>query len=75
MNEATVPSLMSRVGTVISGHWETRQNPTDTQKQNIELAESEFSAFEENLGSYLDELNQYELDLEKAGAPWTPGRS
>ena len=74
LNESSVPSIMSRVGTVISGHWETRQNPTNTQKRNIEIAEEEFSAFKEDMEKYLNALTQYETDLEAAGAPWTPGR-
>ena len=74
MNESTSPSMMSRVGGVMSGHWDTSQNPTETQKHNIDLAESDFTTFQEDLKSYLTELENYEEELEKAGAPWTPGR-
>lgn len=74
LNEATAPSINSRVGKVVSGHWETRQNPTDTQKRNIEIAENDFNAFREDLSAYFRALEKYEAALDKAGAPYTPGR-
>ena len=74
MNESTSPSMMSRVGGVISGHWDTRQNPTETQKHNIDLAEGDFKTFQTDLKSYLTDLESFGEELEKAGAPWTPGR-
>jgi photosystem II stability/assembly factor-like uncharacterized protein len=38
LDESTVPSISGRVGQVIYGHWQTRQSPTETQQQNIEIA-------------------------------------
>ena len=74
MNESNAPSIGSRVGAVINGHWETTQAPTDTQKRNIEIAEDDFKNFIVELRSYLSALEAYEVDLEKAGAPYTPSR-
>ncbi|MFP4489431.1 MAG: hypothetical protein ACLFN1_09025, partial [Bacteroidales bacterium] len=74
LNEATAPSINSRVGKVVSGHWETRQNPTATHKRNIEIAEKDFSAFRDDLDEYFRALEEYEAALDKAGAPYTPGR-
>jgi hypothetical protein len=74
LNESSIPSIQSRVGEVIYGHWETRQNPTETQKRNIEIAETDFSTFRRDLTSYFSTLEKYEATLEAAGAPYTPGR-
>ena len=74
MNESTTPSIRSRIGQVIYGHWDTRQNPTATQMKNIEIAQKEFESFSIQLNQYLDKLSSYENDIEQAGAPWTPGR-
>ncbi|MEQ9375005.1 MAG: glycosyl hydrolase [Imperialibacter sp.] len=74
MNESTVPSIMSRVGQVAYGHWDTRQTPTVTQQRNIDIATTDFSQFKGDMAAYLSKLSQYEAALEAAGAPWTPGR-
>jgi hypothetical protein len=74
MSESTSPSISGRIGNVIYGHWDTRQPPTVTQQRNIELAQSDFDAFQKELSAYFDELTQYETALDEAGAPWTPGR-
>jgi hypothetical protein len=73
-NEASEPSIAGRVGQVIYGHWDTRQAPTQTQVRNVEIARSDFEQFRSDLRTYLNEVEAYEGDLEKAGAPWTRGR-
>ncbi len=74
MSESTAPSIASRVGQVKSGHWGTRQKPTLTQIQNINLAEDDFTEFRQDLSAYLVNLESYEKELAEAGAPWTQGR-
>ena len=56
------------------GHWGTRQNPTETHKRNIEIAQSDFNRFKGDLSSYFKTLETYEATLEALGAPYTPGR-
>jgi photosystem II stability/assembly factor-like uncharacterized protein len=74
LSENAAPSIQSRVGHVAYGHWETTQNPTETFKRNIEIAEADFSKFRVDLSAYNKALEVYETALEKAGAPYTPGR-
>lgn len=75
LNETSVPSIRSRVGRVVDGHWGTRQTPTATHRRNLEIARTDFEAFSRDLSAVLDTtLPQLEADLEAAGAPWTPGR-
>lgn len=74
MNESTPPSIMSRVGRVIYGHWNTSQLPTETQRSSIEIATNDFSRFRVDVTSFFQDLEALEGELEAAGAPWTPGR-
>jgi len=74
LNESTTPSIRSRVGTVAYGHWGTTQMPTQTQQQDIEIAENDFQQFRQDLTTYWQNLESYEAKLEEAGAPYTPGR-
>jgi photosystem II stability/assembly factor-like uncharacterized protein len=74
-NMPSVPSIRGRVGYVQYGHWETRQNPTETQRESIRIAEREFRTFSAEFRTLLEvELVRLEADLAAAGAPWTPGR-
>ena len=75
LNESTSPAISSRVGNVVGGHWSTRQNPTGTQRRNIEIAQQDLGAVEADLAGLIGgRLVQLEEALAAAGAPWTPGR-
>jgi len=74
-NEPSIPSIRGRVGQVAGGHWDTRQAPTATQRQSLEVARSEFTELLGELAEELEtELPAFEARLEAAGAAWTPGR-
>ncbi len=71
---STSPSIRSRVGEVIYGHWDTTELPTETQKRDIELAQSGFDQYLQDASTFFNDLAAYEIAIEKAGAPYTPGR-
>jgi photosystem II stability/assembly factor-like uncharacterized protein len=74
-NEPSVPTVRQRVGQVAYGHWDTRQAPTATQRQSLEVARGEFAGLLGELSEMLEvELPGFEAKLEAAGAAWTPGR-
>ncbi len=74
-NDPAAPSIRGRVGQIIGGHWDTRQTPTETQRESLRIAGAEFEALATELRQLIDEeLAALEADLEAAGAPWTPGR-
>jgi len=73
-NESVSPSITSRVGGVAYGHWDTRQQPTQTQKAQIESAARDYQAYKGDLKSFMDNLEAFQSELQKAGAPWTPGQ-
>ena len=75
LNEPSTPSIVARVGRVASGHWNTRQRPTETQRRNLALARSEFEQVVGELEALVaGPLKELEEALAAAGAPWTPGR-
>jgi len=74
LNESTPPSISGRVGQVAYGHWNSRQTPTATFKNNIEIATRDFAQFREDLKTFLLDLEKYEDALAEAGAPYTRGR-
>jgi hypothetical protein len=71
---STSPSIRSRVGGVIYGHWDTTELPTETQKRSIELAQIDFDIYLQGAIIFFNDLTDYESTIEKAGAPYTPGR-
>ncbi len=74
-NEASVPSILGRVGKIAGGHWDTRQAPTSTQQKSLDVAGTEFAEVIVELRKVLEtEIPGLEAELEAAGAPWTPGR-
>ena len=75
LNEASSPSILRRLQRIAAGQWDTRQAPTMTQQKSLEIAESSFRVLSKELSIFLDnDLPNIETKLEKAGAPWTPGR-
>lgn len=73
-DESTAPSIINRISSVIYGHWSTTEPPTATHKRSIEIAQSEFDQYVKDASGFFDELGDFELKLEKAGAPYTPNR-
>ena len=74
LNESSSPGISNRVGQVAYGHWDTRQMPTQTFRDNLEIAERDFTDFEPKLENYLEELDRFEEKMKAAGAPYTRGR-
>lgn len=74
LNESTVPSISSRVNQVAYGHWDTRQAPTQTFQNNLNLATDGFTQFKQDLKVYLQAVEGYEASLEVIGTPYTRGR-
>jgi hypothetical protein len=75
LREPSEPSIRDRVERIVRGHWETRQMPTATQRQSLEIVRDAFAEVRTRLAEVVEEtLPQLEAELEAAGAPWTPGR-
>jgi len=75
LSESQSPSIRQRVGSVVDGHWSTRQAPTTTHVESLAIARSAFGPLNDELRTLIEQdLARLEADLEAAGAPWTPGR-
>ena len=75
LNEPSVPSIQQRVQRVVWGLSNTRQMPTTTQRHSVEIAQADFTVLRQELAMLIEQdLDQLEMDLAAAGAPWTPGR-
>jgi sulfite reductase alpha subunit-like flavoprotein len=70
----TLPSLNGRINNITSGLWATTAAPTQTQYKSYELAARQFAPLLNELRSIGAEVRKLEEKLEKAGAPYTPGR-
>ncbi|MDZ7716553.1 MAG: hypothetical protein U5J95_10105 [Balneolaceae bacterium] len=73
-NEASAPSMMSRIWAARSG-WSTTQAPTETSRRQLEIAKADFEDYVQTVESFFDKVSAYEEELADAGAPYTPGRN
>jgi hypothetical protein len=73
--EALAPSINRRVQQVVGNQWHVTSPPTQTQRDAYSHAGSEFSEVLAEMRQLVEtDLKRLEARLEKAGAPWTPGR-
>jgi uncharacterized coiled-coil protein SlyX len=74
-NEPTPPSIVDRVQTIVTGHWDATSAPTATHHRNYDIAAQQFAPVLEKLRTLsVVDLKKLEDSAEAAGAPWTPGR-
>jgi hypothetical protein len=74
-NEPTPPSIVDRVQGVVSGHWSSTSDATQTHRRAYEIAAAQFSDLLGKLRALIEvDLKRLEDRAEAAGAPWTPGR-
>jgi nitrate/nitrite-specific signal transduction histidine kinase len=74
MNESRSPAIAGKIWNVVYNHWRTTQLPTSTQKNSLASGEQGLNDFVKEYETYANELKAFETELEKAGAPYTPGR-
>lgn len=75
LREPSTPSILNRVGSIVYGHWASRGGPTSTHRGELEVASEAYEQLAPRLRQLIEtELPDIERALEKAGAPWTPGR-
>jgi len=74
-NENTPPAIVERVRTIVESQRLSLGKPTTTQRQQYQVASEEFAQTLGKLRRLLDvDLKKLDRALDKAGAPWTPGR-
>lgn len=70
----TEPGLQDRVGLIIYGFWKSTSGPTETMKQQYDIAADMFSPVLDELATLDQSISQVESKMESLGAPYTPGR-
>ena len=74
-NEPTPPSTIDRIDYIVNTQWASVAPPTKTSQDAYAIALSEFAGELARLKKLLEtDLKGLEDRMEKAGAPWTPGR-
>ena len=74
LQEPTPPSIQQRIGRAVDAFGVTSA-PTTTQQRAYDHAAASFEVVLAMLSELIDgDLTRLEQDLERAGAPWTPGR-
>jgi photosystem II stability/assembly factor-like uncharacterized protein len=74
-NEPTLPSISARVQRVVRSQWASTSAPTQTNVEAYKIAGAAFEPVLRDLQLLVEvDLHGLERDLEKAKAPWTPGR-
>lgn len=73
MGTKTPPA--TRIGYLTGEMWESTSSPTQTQRDALKLAGDAFQPILARIKAVMDQdLEQLKRKLEKAGAPYTPGR-
>ena len=74
VNESTQPTVRSRLDFVLIGIGRSTYGPTQSHREQLTIAKSEFEAVKQRLETLIDTtIPAFESDLIAAGAPWVPG--
>ncbi len=74
-NWPAIPSLNERLNAIVRAHWRSTSDITKTEKDQYKILSEEFPPVLEQLKQISQvEIKELEEELEKIGAPWTPGR-
>lgn len=72
--ERTQPTVRSRLGTIMWGVSRSTYGPTQTQRDQLAIAQSEFDAIRGRLITLTETtIPAFERELIAAGGPWVPG--
>ena len=70
----TLPGINGRIGYIVYALWNTTSAPTATQQEAYAIAAKQFSPVYRQLKALGEKVKQLEAELDKSGAPATPGR-
>ncbi len=74
-SEPTDPAITNRVQSIVSGHWNSTSNPTETHRRAYTIARADFARFMTEYRTLVEtDLRAVEAAADAAGVPWTPGR-
>ncbi|MFI5236694.1 MAG: glycosyl hydrolase [Ignavibacteriales bacterium] len=74
-NEPVYPTVYDRLNELAYGTWQTTSEPTQTLQVVYQITTEEFEPLLARLKTLLEvDLPNLESEMERYGAPWTPGR-
>lgn len=74
INERTQPTVRSRLGRVMWGVSGSTYGPTQTHRDQLAYAQTEFGAIRDRLRTLTEStIPAFEAELQAAGGPWVPG--
>jgi photosystem II stability/assembly factor-like uncharacterized protein len=74
-NEPTYPTIYDRLNEIAGSVWSNTSDPTKTAMDSYKVASEEFEGILSQVKKLLDvDVKNLEQEMEKYGAPWTPGR-
>lgn len=74
-NRPALPSLNERLNAIMYAHWSSTSDVTQTQKEQYNILVEEFPPVIDELKTINNtEIKELENELDKLGAPYTPGR-
>ena len=71
----TTPSVNNRIFSIQGDLWNSTNAPSNSQKASYDIASKQMSGIVSDLKAINIEVEKIENALEKAGAPYTPGRA
>lgn len=76
MSQVTKRSILERVQTALFGTFGQTYGPTQTHREQVEIARDQFATFQDELRAVLEgDLQDLMDELDGAGVVWTSGRS
>jgi hypothetical protein len=74
-NDPVPPALVDRAGYIVFAQWSSTSAPSATSRRQYELASAELGELVARLRALVErDLPALEAQLDRVGAPWTPGR-
>jgi hypothetical protein len=70
----TVPGINGKVFSIIGSLWDISSGPTGSMKKTFTETNGELNKVINEVNAITEEVSKIEMQLEKAGAPYTPGR-
>ena len=72
--ERTQPTVRSRLGFVLTGVARSTYGPTQSHRDQLAIAKSEFGAIQQSVSQLRNSvIPEFEAELIASGAPWVPG--
>lgn len=67
--------LNERLNSIVYTHWTSTSGVTQTQRNNFQILSEEYPVLKNLVEKLNETVRNIQSELDKIGAPWTPGRT